>query len=554
MDLLELRLKDGQDVDSLVDQAPAMHHLAVGSSSTEFHPSTPMDETVRNHSTTDEVTDKSGSTTKTPSSVLPSHHAGDTASPELSVQSMRGYDAAWWLTVPDFVLSELIYLFFDKIQGWLPLLHRPRFFGHYLRNGVFCKSNFSSISTTDSLLLCGVFALAARHSSNAWFQGMAAQDRGQRFADDALKYYEMSRTSEEISTLNHLQGCILLTFYLYTTGPSHCGWILAGVCVRLAYELNLCNMDEQQDDPPHPDDWSYVEEQRRAFWLVWEVDTFGSIMSRRPSSINRSMMAVRLPVADAAWFADTPVHSPVIDPRPSKVWRILLDSPNENEWAWYIVANFLMTVVSEFAGGRHTSQRDEDELVNSITCLSHIISKRFSLESLDLLEPNDTAAAAKHNWLVGMHLMLLCARSTVRASFTPQQRPQFLGLARHLSRVCFQWQPEYIILSHPFLACCLLSDLAYPSEDVFQDSDTSSHNNEVVDLVLEQYASVWKLGSVIAGKRRVAFAKRINPLYWVLTQPYLLRSSVVSDPRRVRLASRIIGKAVRAVLPLPGEV
>ncbi|RDW79297.1 fungal specific transcription factor domain-containing protein [Aspergillus mulundensis] len=410
---------------------------------------------------------------------------------------MKECDAGcgWWLIVPESVLSELINLFFDKVQGWLPLFHRPRFCKTYLRNGIFDKGISSRITTIDSLLLCGMFALAARHSTNPWFRDIAAQDRGQRFADDALKYYEMSGVSEQTSALQYLQGCILLTFYLYTAGPSHRAWVLAGVCVRLAYEMNLCSMDEQEEDHSvDPSDWSYAEERRRAFWLVWEVDTFGSVMSRRPSSVNRSMMAVRLPVADAAWFADTPVQSPVIDPRPSKAWGILQESPNEHEWAWYIVAHFLMTIASEYAASRHTTRHDEDELAESMACFSLLIAQRFSLESLGFSQPID---AAKHNWVIGMHLMLVCGRSTIRASFAGQ----FLGLSRHPARVCLQWQPEHILLSHPFLACCLLSDLAYPSEDALKEPDTLAHNNEVVKLVLLQYASVWKLGSVVADLR-----------------------------------------------------
>jgi hypothetical protein len=340
-----------------------------------------------------------------------------------------------------------------------------------------------------------MFALAARHSSNPYFQDIPAPDRGQRFADDANKYYEMARTSEQSPTLGYLQGCILLAFYQYTSGPSHRAWILAGDCVRLAYDLNLCNMDEQQDDCRKPTEWSFLEEQRRAFWLVWEVDTFGSVMSRRPCSINRSMIAVRLPVNDAAWFADNPVKSPIIDPRPSAVWEILLDSPNQGDRAWYLVANFLMTIASEFAASRHICTRDKDELIDAITCYSLVISQRFSLESLDLSGHSDDAA--KHNWVIGMHLLVACGRATIRASFATQ-RPEMLSFSRHLSRILYQWQPEYIRLSHPFLACCLLSDLAYPSEETVLAPGTPSHS-DMVRLVLLQYASVWKLASVLLG-------------------------------------------------------
>ncbi|KAH6952542.1 fungal-specific transcription factor domain-containing protein [Ilyonectria sp. MPI-CAGE-AT-0026] len=492
----------------MLAQLSQTEHLIGRPRDNDLHTPASLDYKKRDQQMRDGSTDESGSTTRPPTSVLDSawdnHNTDDWTSPASSLRSMRdGHvdgdeDAGWWLAVPEQVLTDLVHLFFDKIQAWLPLLHRPRFFDRYMKNGVFDKRSPQSFSDTESLILCGVFALAARHSLSPWFQDIPAPDRGQRFADDANRYYEMPRPSDQGPTLEYFQGCILLAFYQYASGPSHRAWILAGVCVRLAYDLNLCNMDEQQDNWEDSKDWSYVEEKRRAFWLVWEVDTFGSVMSRRPSSINRSMMAVRLPVGDAAWFADKPVKSPVIDPRPSEVWKILLDSPNQDERAWFLVANLLMSVASEFAAGRHTCRRDKDELVDAITCFSLIISQRFNLETLELSSPlND---AARHNWVIGMHLMLTCARATIQACFTAQ-RPGVLSLPRQLSRIFYQWHPEYITLSQPFLACCLLSDRAYPSEETAQAPDTPYHGSEMVNLVLSQYASVWKLASVLLDLR-----------------------------------------------------
>ncbi|KAB8216981.1 fungal-specific transcription factor domain-containing protein [Aspergillus novoparasiticus] len=491
----------------LARQLSGMDHPTVSSGDSGLHSSlTYLNYSERDGQAGDDNTDEAVSSTTTPNGAFSTRMADDWISPASSFHVSRDGDGSkdagcgWWLTVPEQVLTELVYLFFDKIQGWLPLLHRPRFFDCYMKNGLFDKRCPSSFSNAESLLLCGMFALAVRHSLNPYFQECSAQDRGQRFAEDANKYYEMARTAEQGPTLRYLQGCILLTCYQYASGPSHRAWILAGDCVRLAYDLNLCNMDEQQNDCPDPGEWSFLEEQRRAFWLVWEVDTFGSVISRRPSSINRSMMAVRLPVGDATWFANNPVQSPVLDPRPSAVWEILIHSPNQDERAWYLVANFLMTIASEFAAGRHTCARDKDELVDAITCYSLVISQRFSLESLEFSDPSNQAG--RHNWVIGMYLMVVCSRATIRASFGTHG-PGMPSFSRHMSRIFYQWQPEYISLSQPFLACCLLSDLAYPSKEAVQSPDTSSQGTDMVELVLLQYASVWKLGSVLSDLREI---------------------------------------------------
>ncbi|KAM0415960.1 hypothetical protein ACHAPT_013059 [Fusarium lateritium] len=402
IDLLQSRLGDGQDADMLVQQLSETEHLTGRSSNNVLRKPASLDHWGPEQQAKEGNSDESGLTTRTPTNASDIYNNDDWSVPGSSLDSLRDFDGdvgcGWWLTVPEQVLTDLVHLFFDKIQAWLPLLHRSRFFDRYMNNGVFAKTRTQPFTDTEALLLCGMFALAARHSSNPWFQDIPAPDRGQRFADEANRYYDMPRASEQGPMLEHLQGCILLTFYEYSSGPSHRAWILAGVCVRLAYDLNLCNMDEQDDDCLDSWDWSCKEEQRRAFWLVWEVDTFGSVMSRRPSSINRSMMAVRLPVCDAAWFTDKPVKSPVIDPRPSKAWKILVDSPNQDERAWYLVANLLMTVASEFAAGRHTCRRDKDELVDALTCLSIVISQRFNLENLEFSGPDNDPA--RQNWVI----------------------------------------------------------------------------------------------------------------------------------------------------------
>ncbi|KAF5259557.1 hypothetical protein FOXYS1_9820 [Fusarium oxysporum] len=380
--------------------------------------------------------------------------AEDSTSPASTFRSTEA-DVPTWLGIPVPVLTDLVHIFFSKTQGWLPLLHKPRFFARFMKNGVFDDRKHSN---TEALLLCGMFALSARHSSNPWFHSIPAPDRGQAFMEKANAYYEKCQ-SDQAPSLEYLQGCILLAAYEYASGPSHRAWILAGVCVRLAYDLNLCSMDEQDESS----DWSILEEQRRAFWITWELDTFGSLMSRRPSSINRSMVMVKLPASDEAWFADRPVESPIVDPRPSEVWKLLLDSPNQDPRAWFLIANILLSVASEFAAGRFTCQRDKEELIDAITCFSLAMSQRFNLETLERQISSDDAA--RHNWIIGMHLMLTCTRTTIQATFKPEN-------------------PETL-------------HRAYPSKDMTDASYTGYHNSELVSLVLSQYATVWNLASII---------------------------------------------------------
>ncbi|EMT68897.1 hypothetical protein FOC4_g10004992 [Fusarium odoratissimum] len=473
--LLESRLGDGQDIDMLLSQTEQLPKV------NDIHTPNSLDR-EQDQPMRDDSTEESQSEII----VLGTSIVGDdSTSPASTFRSTEG-EAPTWLGIPVPVLTELVHIFFAKTQGWLPLLHKPRFFARFMKSGVCDDRNHSN---TEALLLCGMFALAARHSSDPWFHGIPAPDRGQAFMEKANAYYEKCQ-ADQAPSLEYLQGCVLLAAYEYASGPSHRAWILAGVCVRLAYDLSLCSMDEQDESS----DWSVLEEQRRAFWITWELDTFGSLMSRRPSSINRSMVMVKLPVSDEAWFADQPVESPIVDPRPSEVWKLLLDSPNQDPRAWFLIANILLSVASEFAAGRFTCQRDKEDLIDAITCFSLATSQRFNLETLE--REISSGDAARHNWIIGMHLMLTCTRTTIQATFKPEH-PETLRSPRHLSRIFYHWYPDYIPLCQPFLACCLLSDRAYPSKDMADSSYTGYHNSELVSLVLSQYATVWNLASIV---------------------------------------------------------
>ncbi|KAK1703423.1 fungal-specific transcription factor domain-containing protein [Colletotrichum acutatum] len=382
--------------------------------------------------------------------------------------------------IPEKVVTELVNLYFDKIQAWLPLLHRPNFFAKYMVDGSFQEDRLLEMSLEEGLLLHGIFALAARHSNNEYFKGLSSPNRGESFAERAIQYYGKLRSSDSETTLEYLQGCILLAFYLYTAGPSHQAWILTGVCARLAYDLDLCYMDEEDGGNEMAyTEWSAEEERRRAFWLVWEIDTFASTLSMRPRGLNSQRIV-----------------SPVIPLDPSQAWKVLLDSPNKDERAWFLVANHLMALAYEAASGPQKSQREHSNLASSITYFSLAVSQRFGLETNPPVFTAKTFANA--NWIVGMHLMLANTRACLHAlTVAPASGDETFG--DDYSRIFNRWHPEYIALSHPFLAGTLLSARTFPST-FSSRSLSSSCNQELSTLILSHFATFWKLGSVLLGE------------------------------------------------------
>ncbi|KAF5574291.1 hypothetical protein FPANT_11860 [Fusarium pseudoanthophilum] len=200
-----------------------------------------------------------------------------------------------WLSIPEPVAIELIHLFFEKIQPWLPLLHKPRFFASYLQSHVSSFCDPCSLVDHDKLLIYGMLALAARHSTNEYFANVPAPERGNGLLKEACTLYGQLREADELPNIKYLQGCVLLANGLALDGPCYRTWILTGVSVRMAYDLDLCNMDDVEDTCSDPEEWTAMEERRRLFWAIWEIDAFLSTIARRPRAIDHRRMAVLLP-------------------------------------------------------------------------------------------------------------------------------------------------------------------------------------------------------------------------------------------------------------------
>lgn len=493
MDLLESKLNSAQDPDAL--SPPSTKRPRSGSQrgdaqwdtllSGESSISGPSE-----HQFSDNYSRYSGTTP-----ARNSDDDGGVVAP-LSSSDSQGKEVPW-LSLPGVVALELIHLFFDKVQPWLPLLHRPRFLARYVGEDGSTLRDVAGFNDEDALIVYSMFALAACHSSNPYFQNIPAHDRGDRFAETAKRHYFKLREKDTYPTIKCLQGSVLLASYICASGPCHASWILIGVCVRMAYELNLCNMDEVDSTWQTVEEWTDKEERRRLFWVVWELDAFGSTIMRRPSAINRQRIAVRLPVNDTAWFAQEPVESALPGSRPSEAWKCLLGSPNQNERAWFLLANYLMAFSFDMVPSGRISTSEHIEITDALACFNLAMSQRFSLETHAVLF--DLESFTKHNWIIGMHLMVNSARACVSA-LDPQHQTGSTIWTREFSRIVHHWHPQTVVLSHPFLACTLLTPQVIFINEPLHPNHHVNSNAEIFTLMLAQFGSVWKLGSALIGR------------------------------------------------------
>ena len=239
-------------------------------------------------------------------------------------------------------------------------------------------------------------------------------EQANEFGKVAKSIYEESTRANQQGTpsLAYLQGCILLAFFCNTSEPCSYGWILIGVCTRLAYDLGLNNMDEEiiADNGPEIKQWNSVEdwvsreELRRAWWSVWELDTFASTMSARPYTIDRHRMQVLLPASDENWYSATPIASAPIGPTATTAWKSLKDSPNQDKRAWFLVTNFLMELAYELWVQRNISLQAKEDMERALSCFALILPDDFHLSSGSLVFDDNQYKSS--NWIILTNIML----------------------------------------------------------------------------------------------------------------------------------------------------
>lgn len=257
-------------------------------------------------------------------------------------------------------------------------------------------------------------ALSARFSPSPFFAHLAPNYRGEQFAKEAQSLYAKSTGAQgdEIPSLEFLQGCILLAFYHNTICSNSFGWILTGVCTRLAYDLGIHHLDDdvayQVDSTDQQwtsvEEWSAREELRRAWWAVWELDTFASTVARRPYTIDRNTMHVLLPVSDDRWFSDQPMPSALIRTTPAAAWRSLDGCPNQDARAWFLVANFLMALAYNLRVQKEVTIEAKTEMQNALTCFALSLPADFRLVPGVFVFNNDTFA--RSNWIIATNIIL----------------------------------------------------------------------------------------------------------------------------------------------------
>lgn len=276
------------------------------------------------------------------------------------------------------------------------------------------ENRYQNLSFYVAFILNGMLSLAARFSTASYFEEKIPRERGEVFATRAKQMYRkfVPESHDLPRDLAYLQGCILLAFYSLSSIPESFGWLLTGDCIRLAYELELDKTDGDVAKDPRPrlenrispEDWICREEKRRAWWSVWELDSFLSTLSNRPYAIDQEQMRVMLPAPDANWESSSPISSSFLSSDVSLIWKSLQDCPNQDERAWFLVAKALMLQVHTSWRRQVTSSQTVATLDSALSCFSLLLPPEFQLD--DGLPTFDKSRFRQSNWIVATYILL----------------------------------------------------------------------------------------------------------------------------------------------------
>ncbi|KAH7074371.1 fungal-specific transcription factor domain-containing protein [Paraphoma chrysanthemicola] len=431
--------------------------------------------------------------------------------------------------------DHLISVFFDVVQPFLPLLHRPKVLAMISGLKSASSTPYRNLSHELALLLNGIFSLAARFSRQTDLWTCTASLRGEQFARNSRALVGRQELySEENLSLMFLQGYIMSAYYDLTAKPSAQAFTSIGFCCRMAHAMLL----HQTDSPGQrmstqagifDTGWTRLEEQRRAWWALVQMDNFASIVGGLPFALNLERAQVNLPVPDEAWFDALPTYSLTIPSKSSQiVWNLLKTNEIEDPYTWYLICNNIMRDVHDTLERNDRSIEDFRLLESALKC--------FELS----LPSNLTWAEANHklywysprerNWIICIYMLIQSMKSTIELAL----RKTFLdkdgrthrlhvddlidlagmhlalssskpGLPRAIQdqvQAVHMWPAEQVAFMSPLIVVTLLMPAAACALGIRDESSAFANatrvalDAQILELTLQRFAEWWGLGSI----------------------------------------------------------
>ncbi|KAJ7450222.1 fungal-specific transcription factor domain-containing protein [Mycena latifolia] len=197
---------------------------------------------------------------------------------------------------PDDLIPRLVALYFEHINLFFPLLHRPTF-----ERAVAAGTHRHDAGFGGTLLL--VCALGARYADDTRVHLPTIVGADARSTAGWAYFDQVQLAGHPLRgqpTLYDLQSyCLAVEFLERTSGPRAC-WTLVGFGIRLGQDIGA-HRTKAQMCPPTPAE----ELEKRAYWLLILFDTQFSSALGRSFAIHSSEFDLALPLRcdDAYWEA-----------------------------------------------------------------------------------------------------------------------------------------------------------------------------------------------------------------------------------------------------------
>ena len=310
------------------------------------------------------------------------------------------------------IAFSLIDEFFIHIHCCLPLLNSVKMKEQYEYLRTTETEKLENLSLEAALLLNGIFALSARFSKANIFTPEPPLHRGQRFFLEATRLFEISckLLDSTSNSLEYMQGVILLTFNSLQSGPTRQAWLLCGICSRLSCELGLHNTDVDLiagiiDHTQLADTaWGDREERRRAWWVVWDMDTFANGVALTPFTLNIEQANVLLPMSDDAWHGTQRIVAAHLDAKDATPWTKLSDSSCQSFWAWFLAGTTLLRQAFNMVLSQNVTAKELDIFEARADCFAMALPDSFHVEPSS--SSFNLEGFEKVNWIVSTLLML----------------------------------------------------------------------------------------------------------------------------------------------------
>ncbi|OAG35792.1 hypothetical protein AYO21_10026 [Fonsecaea monophora] len=324
-------------------------------------------------------------------------------------------------------LQTLVDEFFDTFPSF-QLFHRPTFWDKLQQ----IKSKNELNALVAAILIFAFRDQDAGHdpciaAAAALINLDSTKDLSQHFGNLAEQFAEraMLEYSEQGVPLSLLQAMILINHWQLIRSVRGKSWRYLGVCIRCAYEMNLHAVDkgvEPHDKIDDVDQWREDEEKRRAWWAIWEMDVFASVVRRCPTGIDWSCNETFLPAPDKNWFLNEPQESCYLDPNIVHRWKKLRSSGNKSYKAWFLVVD---SIVKD---AQNVTQGDDNHL-RPIKALEKSRQDRYYDPTQIQLDQNRRVREARegYNKVSTLHNVLECAVEMMPAEL--RYRNQFLNFS-----------------------------------------------------------------------------------------------------------------------------